>query len=338
MDCIPNISVILPVFNGETFLEEAIESCLKQTWKNFELIIVDDCSSDNSLKIATYYANFDQRIKIISNSTNKKLPASLNIGHHSATGKYLTWTSDDNILKGNMLEVLLDNMIKNKADLVFSDYDIIEEDGRYRRTQELGPVSGLLFGNTIGASFLYKKKVFENLSGFDEDLYTLEDYDFWLRASIKFKLHHIRESLYLYRIHRNNLTSIVDEDPEIKRIFGNKHKIVYEKISNILGWSESTIRFLYMSRGFESWDMEFFKNNFSTIKNDLGKFQARVNANDKGKIFQKMDMLLRHVILNNPLDKKYIAWLLFRRPGILFDPHYSKKTSLKILKKYVDYN
>lgn len=334
----PTISIILPVYNGERFLAQAIESCLQQSFINFELIIVNDCSTDNSLKIAEKFATKDRRVRIIKNSENLKLPASLNIGHLQSEGKYVTWISDDNILNSKMLEVLLENITKTDSDLIFSDCDIINECGIYKRTIELGPVSGLPFGNSIGACFLYKSKVFENLGGYDEDLHTLEDYDFWLRASIKFKLHHLENSLCLYRIHKNNLTSSIFEDPERKRIFWEKHKIVYKKMLATLGWSNSTVRFLYMIRGFEKWDWKFFETNSGIILRDLGKFQSRVTANDKRSTLQQMDTLLRQVILNNPSNKKYIAWLLLKRPGILFDPYYSKKTSFKILKKYFDYN
>ncbi|MGY5847679.1 glycosyltransferase family 2 protein [Salegentibacter sp. HM20] len=332
------ISIILPVYNGEMFLAEAIESILIQTYENFELIIVNDCSKDNSLKIAKHYGQKDSRIKIISNEINKNLPASLNIGHNYAKGEFITWSSDDNILKRDMLKVLINCIIKTNSDIVFSNYDVIETNGTYRRTHNFGPVCSLPFGNSIGASFLYKRKVFECLDGYDKDLHTLEDYDFWLRASIKFKFHHMTRSLYLYRIHKSNLTSAISEDSKKKNTFRKKHRIVYEKISTTLSWSETTITFLHMIRGFEVWDWKFFRNNFNTTVTDLSKFQNRINANDKRTALQKMDGLLRHVILNNNTDKKYIAWLLFKRPGILFDPYYSKKTSFEILKKYFEYN
>ena len=70
-------------------MAESIQSCLDQTFKNFELIIVDDCSTDGSLGIAEYFAAKDQRVKIICNPENKKLPASLNVGHNMARGEYL---------------------------------------------------------------------------------------------------------------------------------------------------------------------------------------------------------------------------------------------------------
>ena len=101
------VSIILPVYNGEQYLKQAIESVLNQTYTNFELIIVNDCSTDNTAVIIESFVRIDTRIKVINNKENKKLPASLNIGHNIATGDYMTWTSHDNILKPNFIEILL---------------------------------------------------------------------------------------------------------------------------------------------------------------------------------------------------------------------------------------
>ena len=91
------VSIVLPVYNGERYLEDAIESVLGQTYTNLELIIVDDKSTDDSLNIANKYRILDKRVRIIANEENIKLPKSLNKGFEVAQGDYLTWTSDDNI-------------------------------------------------------------------------------------------------------------------------------------------------------------------------------------------------------------------------------------------------
>ena len=73
----PLISIILPVYNGETYLAKSIESCLKQTYSKIELIIVNDCSTDKTVEISKNYAKKDTRIKIVNNKTNQRLPSSL---------------------------------------------------------------------------------------------------------------------------------------------------------------------------------------------------------------------------------------------------------------------
>ncbi|HXL56803.1 MAG TPA: glycosyltransferase family 2 protein, partial [Chitinophagaceae bacterium] len=102
----PAISIVLPTYNGSKYIRTSIESCLNQTFTDFELIIVNDCSTDNTASIIEEYAAKDSRIIIIHNAFNKKLPLSLNTGFDIAKGKYHTWTSDDNYFAPNALEIL----------------------------------------------------------------------------------------------------------------------------------------------------------------------------------------------------------------------------------------
>lgn len=326
------ISIILPVYNGSRYLRESIESCLNQTYKDLELIIVDDCSTDSSLKIANEYSTLDNRVHVISNKINKNLPASLNIGHRIAKGKYLTWTSDDNILKKNMLDSLLSAIKKTGSDLVFSDYDIIEQDGSFRRTHSIGPVCSLPFGNSIGASFLYRHDVFINLKGYDESLHTLEDYDFWLRAALKYRFFHLRKSLYNYRVHQENLTSTILKNKSFQHSFHDKHRITYDKLLYQLRWSEKTKEFLLMVKKFYKWDWNLFKNHYEEIIGDLKKFQKSIKSNDSQVVSEILNTTLRNNIIKNCSDRYLLLWLIYKRPGIIFNLKYSKKKTLKILK------
>ena len=89
----PLVSIVLPVYNGERYLAQAIDSCLAQTYENLEIIIVDDGSRDRSVEIVRGYA--DRRIKLICHVRNRKLPAALNTGFRHSSGAYLTWTSHE---------------------------------------------------------------------------------------------------------------------------------------------------------------------------------------------------------------------------------------------------
>ena len=207
------VSIILPVYNGERYLNESIESCLNQTYSNLELIIVNDCSSDRSLEIANSYAEKDTRVRVLDNEVNKKLPATLNVGHREAKGAYITWTSDDNKYKPKAIEKYLTNLQNNKSDFVCSDFDVIDEDGEFVLKTELPNLEELIWGNVFGASFMYSRVVFEELNGYNEDLFLVEDYDFWLRAFLKFKCSRIDESLYLYRRHGTSLSAQIFDNP-----------------------------------------------------------------------------------------------------------------------------
>ena len=104
---VPKVSIIMPVYNGEKYLEEAIQSILLQTFQDWELWLVNDCSTDSSLKIMEKYAGENDKIQIITNSENYQLPRSLNIGFRHARGTYLTWTSDDNFYQPDAVEVMV---------------------------------------------------------------------------------------------------------------------------------------------------------------------------------------------------------------------------------------
>lgn len=208
MDCNPLISIVLPVWNGENYLGEALDSILKQTHKNFELIVVDDCSTDSSLSIAQCYADGDSRIKIITNEVNLRLPASLNRGFSIAVGEYFTWTSDDNILEPGFLQVLLKDLLETGADLIYSNFNSIDEAGSFIGLSPVGEAERLVSQNTIGASFLYKREVHDLIGGYDVKKFLFEDYDFWVRAYLfGFKFKKNTNVLYNYRRHSGALTS-----------------------------------------------------------------------------------------------------------------------------------
>src|SRR3989338_3726440 len=112
----PKISIVLPTFNGSKYIRQAIEGCLNQTYRHIELIVVDDCSTDNTPEIIRSFA--DPRIKYIRNEKNQRLPRSLNIGFAAATGDYLTWTSDYNQYLPTALEEML-RFLESRPDVDF---------------------------------------------------------------------------------------------------------------------------------------------------------------------------------------------------------------------------
>jgi len=201
------ISVVLPTYNGERYIKDSIDSILNQTYADFELIIVDDCSTDETGNILENYKRKDNRIKVIHNQVNMNLPKSLNIGFKHARGEFYTWTSDDNIFHPIALETLASKILDENVDLVFSDYKLIDEDGYVLGEMPMGPTEKLPRDDVIGACFLYKNTVDRKIGGYNEELFGVEDYDFFLRAYRYFNFYHISQPLYYYRIHSKSLTS-----------------------------------------------------------------------------------------------------------------------------------
>lgn len=216
----PLISIVIPVYNGERYLKQSIESCLSQTYKNIELIIVNDCSTDATLTIAEEFSKQDPRVTIHTNTVNSKLPASLNIGHAMAKGEFITWTSDDNYYQKDAIKTMFTKLIQKKADLAYADYLIIDDDGVLRNSAKLKPIEYLIFYGVIGACFLYRKEVYTRNNGYNENFFLVEDYDFFLRAlahSVYTKIDH--PGLYYYRYHANSLTVKMKSDTALKSKF-----------------------------------------------------------------------------------------------------------------------
>lgn len=205
----PKISIVLPVFNGERYLDQAIGSIIVQTFFDWELIIVDDCSTDSTPHIIKKWTESDARIKSVRNQKNKKLPGSLNEGFRHAAGDYYTWTSDDNLLQPDALATMASVLDENpQYDLVYCDIDRIDENGEsLGKGGFSGPPVCLFLFNVVQACFLYRKEIHEKLNGYDESLFLVEDYDFWIRAFRSFRFCHIKKTLYHYRIHDASLTS-----------------------------------------------------------------------------------------------------------------------------------
>jgi glycosyltransferase involved in cell wall biosynthesis len=203
----PLISIVLPVHNGSRYLDEAVRSVVAQTFADWELIIVDDASTDDSPRLIDAWAAQDGRIKPLRLETNRKLPGALNEGFRRTTGELLSWTSDDNWYAENALERMAGILQADPStDVVYADYTVVDADGRPLRVESVQPREYLAVRNCVGACFLHRRCVLEALGGYDEALFLAEDYDFWLRASLEFRLEPLHEMLYYYRDHPQSLS------------------------------------------------------------------------------------------------------------------------------------
>jgi glycosyltransferase involved in cell wall biosynthesis len=119
----PKISVIIPIYNtGEILLKRCIDSILSQTFSDFELILVDDCSTGNCPEICEDYAKNDSRIKVIHNQENKGCPQSRKIGFEQSQGDYILLADSDDWLESTMLAELYNCAVENQADLTYCDF------------------------------------------------------------------------------------------------------------------------------------------------------------------------------------------------------------------------
>lgn len=209
------VSIVLPVYNGSKYLRESIESVIAQTYTNWELLIVDDCSTDETAEISNEYVKKDSRIKYYLNEVNLRLPRNLNKGFSLAQGDYLTWTSDDNNFRPTALEKMVNALESDKeAQFAYASCRIIDDNGKeieYIMVNDNGKNS-IVGGNPVGACFLYTRKVYETVGDYNHELILVEDFDYWQRIFMKFKVVAITEILYNYRMHSGNLTNTMRKD------------------------------------------------------------------------------------------------------------------------------
>jgi len=220
------VSVVLPVHNGARYVGASIESVLRQTYPNLELIIVDDGSIDDTPSIVDTYRH-DPRVRIVR-QTNQKLPAALNTGFAQSKGEYRTWTSDDNLMLPDMLQELV-QFLEHQADveMVYADQELIDEEGKpllqsdYCPGYQTPPGGNLICwprdpgelnfvqNNYLGACFLYRAWAGMLVGDYSTSLFGFEDYDYWMRMNALFRVKHFgqRKSLYRYRVHRKSLSS-----------------------------------------------------------------------------------------------------------------------------------
>lgn len=210
----PLISIVLPVYNGERYLAESIQSCLDQTYQNWELLVVDDASTDATAMIIAGYAARDRRIRSIRHNTNRQLPASLNTGFECAQGAYLTWTSDDNHYRPEALAAMLEALRgRPSADFVYADYSVIDEDGCAAHTIVVPPPNRFIQGYDAIPCFLYPRTLYEKLGDYAEDLFLAEDYEYWLRIyATGHSMYPLHRNLYEYRRHVGSLTTVRKSD------------------------------------------------------------------------------------------------------------------------------
>jgi len=202
------ISVMVPVYNGQDYLDTCLQSLLNQSLKHFEIVIIDDHSTDRTVNIIEHYTKKDSRIKVIRHPENKGLPASLNSGISLAKGEFQTWISHDNYIGPEYLELMLKEIRDTRADIVFSDYWEVDSSGTILGQRLTENAFFLACGNVIGASFIYRNVVAEKLGGYNVNYFSFEDYDFWIRAyQDKFTFSRCSIKPYFYRLHSNQLTN-----------------------------------------------------------------------------------------------------------------------------------
>ncbi|MBF0571580.1 MAG: glycosyltransferase [Candidatus Omnitrophica bacterium] len=207
----PIVSIIIPTFNRSSYIYKSMENCLNQTYRNIELIIVDDGSTDDTFKIINSF--HDDRLRLVRFEKNQGHIPALNKGFSVATGDFLTWTSDDNSYFPDAIEQMALELIRHREiDFVYAKNQVIDQNDNILRELRFEDPDYLDTDNCIGLCFLYRRKVYVTIGDFNQEAFLAEDYEYWLRVREKFRMKKINTILYSYRIHEKSLTGIYGED------------------------------------------------------------------------------------------------------------------------------
>ncbi len=224
----PLISVIMATYNNEKTLDKCIKSILNQSFKNFEFIIINDGSTDNSKKIIEHYSNLDKRVKYIFQS-NKGLTKSLNIGINIAKGKYIARQDADDESLSDRFSIQLEWLQKYDYDLCSSRAILNKSRRRIPAFTYFLPYKLIiLFKNPfIHGSFLIKRKILQKINGYDENFIYAQDYKLIIDLiNISAKIKILKSPLYILgelkdRISITHLNEQLESSKKIQKIYFN---------------------------------------------------------------------------------------------------------------------
>lgn len=210
----PDISVIMSVYNGETYLEEAIESVRAQSFQNWELVVINDCSTDATAEMLAAFAAKDERIKVHTNEVNLKLPKSLNKAISLSAGKYIARMDADDICLPDRLEKQYRFMEENPDVSLSSCRFMTVKNGVYAsggasgRSDDAALRALLLIRNPILHPGVIAKAEVMKKHQYDTTLTCTEDLELWTRMAMAGeKLAVLPECLLIYRLHEKQITS-----------------------------------------------------------------------------------------------------------------------------------
>jgi glycosyltransferase involved in cell wall biosynthesis len=208
---LPRISVIIPAFNASAFLRPCLDSVMEQTYRDFETIVVDDGSTDDTAEVVSAYGS---RVRYV-HKANGGTSSALNAGIQIANGEYLAWLSADDAFLPTKLERQLDQLTSDPTlKISHTAFHIIDSGGTLQKTFVLpanmvasfSPLSLIKFNMINGSSILFHRECLASTGGFDESIQGTEDWDMWIRMSCFFAFGYIAEPLMLYRWHEGNFS------------------------------------------------------------------------------------------------------------------------------------
>ena len=248
------ISIILPTFNRDSIISSSVECVLSQSFIKYELIIVDDCSSDNTEDVIRNYCDQDQRIKYIKNTTNLGCAASREIGYKNSQGSILVFLDDDDSWPSDKLMKQYNLLIRDDYDMIISDYQI-EKNGdliykKMKRFADKFKNEILKRPGPFFQSIMIKKNILDKMPlVFDKQAVPSEDWDFFIQLSkLNLKIGYVPESLFTWNIQDNSQSLNFRNEAKALSYIVSKH---YEEIKKIHGIRGLSVHYRRIARLYE---------------------------------------------------------------------------------------
>lgn len=291
------VSIIIPIFNRSKFLAKCIDSILSQTYKDFQLILVDDGSTDGSENICDSYAKQDNRISVI-HQKNSGVVAARKIGISQATGEYIAFVDSDDWVDSCMYEILMSKAIETNADIVFCDYNLVEDDISQRITINFSSSPSQMLQYLLqnkNGGYLWNKLWKRNIASkcimdcFDHhNIYE----DIWASAQsfmMNPQISYVPDALYNYN-HEKHLCLTMDSSIQ------SQGTIYFESIFHLL-YSRSDLRSLLS-------DMVYSPFRFKFIPLNRGEIQKSIQMYSYTNKVKECYRFL-------PCSIRWIYWALF---------------------------
>ena len=315
----PMVSILMPVYKTSQYLREAVDSILSQTFTDFELIVLNDCSPDNAEDILDEYT--DPRIVRYLGEKNVGLANVLNVGMQMAKGKYIARMDSDDLSIPNRLEVQVDYLERHPdIDLCSCGMKLFDaKDGTWVRESDPDKIriSALFFSPILHASSVWRKESFEKKDlHFEQEMVPAEDYDLWCRAlSEGLRMVNIPDCLYLYRIHANQATENTDrtsqKEVEVRKRF--LHAIYSD------AGEKEIARIAAMKSCSDPDEFKQIAESLQSMNAEVGFFNAEKLRNqlEKRRLYLLGELLCQHFSwerFNSMSVKERVKWIrLFLR-------------------------
>jgi len=325
------VTVLMPVYNAERYLRQAIDSVLNQTYQEFILLLINDGSTDKSEQIIESYT--DERIKYVKNEKNLGLVATLNKGLQMIHTKYIARMDADDICRPKRLEYQVQFMEANDGIALLGTWaNLIDEDGKL--VGSLTPYSderrirtALLFSNIfVHSSIMMRKSVLEeNGWCYNQEHKAVEDYGLWIKFASKYQVAILEQKFLDYRLNSNGIMS--SENAHMEKHIKNK-SVIYDEIFEFFGIEHTLLDAVDYS--------SFVSNSWNTLDiNGLGWLVValrRVVCQDDGMDQRYFEVILSGILRSLGVKKKMNMKDYIHMLHVFFG--YSIPTSIKECTKY----